>query len=208
MRLIVSTEVEPAVFDEGELAEIGARVIHHVHKGWFSAECDAERVRDVRRCKGVLSTLIVSACDDRMDQLPAGTKWGALAEADCHALVGFQLEAGTAGGRTVAIRLRAQVRQNCFVRSHRTSGMDIVLYRPDPGVPGGRRVIARHSDGLRDRTDAGMHNWKAGDSRQIAMWVGHLPAGAYMVEAGLVDGWIRVGGPLLPFTFSAEVGLG
>ena len=208
MRLVVSTEVEPAVFDEAELAEVGARVIRHVHMGWFSADCEADRVGDLRRLKGVLSTLVIQACDERLDQLPEDLRWKPLGEADCHGLLGFRLEAGTVHGRTVALRLRADVRQACFVRSHLTSGMDIVLSRADPGAPGGRRVAARHSEGLRDRTGNGMQNWKEGENRQITMWVGHLPAGRYTVEAGLVDGWIRVGGPLVPFTFEAEVELG
>ncbi len=205
---MVGTEVEPAVFDEGELAEIGARVVHHVHKGWFSAECDAGRLNDLRRLKGVLATLVINACDERLEQLPPKLGWSPLAEADCHERIAFRLEAGVSGGRTVALRLRAEVREACFVRSHLTSGMDIVLDRPDPAAPGGRRVTARHSDGLRDRTDAGMHNWKVGENRQITMWVGHLPAGRYTVETGLVGGWVRVGAKLVPFTFGAEVSLG
>lgn len=208
MRLIVSTEVEPAVFDEAELAQVGARVVHHVHKGWFSAECDGERIGDLRRLKGVVSTLVVTACDERTDQIPPGAHWDPLAEADAHGLIGFRLEACGADHRTVALRLRAEVRQSCFVRSHHTSGMDIVLHRTQPGAPRDGQVAARHSDGLRDRTDAGMHNWKVGESRQITMWVGHLPAGPYTVHAGLVDGWIRVAGALVPFTFPAQVSLG
>jgi hypothetical protein len=208
VRLRVSTEVEPAVFAEASLRALGARVVRHVHKGWFTAEVDSDRLEELRRLPGVLETHVVPSCDDRLDQLPPDLTWRVLAEHDCHGLVGFRLEAGEAGGRVLALRLVASVHQTCFLRAHRTAAMDIAVCRPDPAVPGGLRVLQRHSDGLRDQSVAGMHDWKAGETRQITMWVGHLPPGEAVVEAGLLDGWIRVRGRPVPCTFRAAVRLG
>ncbi len=200
MRLRVSTEVEPTAFDEAALATVDARVLQRVHIGWLTVDVPAARLGELRHLRGVVDTLAVAACDDRLDQLPADTVWRPLAEGDAHALAAFALEAGSSGGRVVALRLTARVQQSCFLRAHRTSGLDITV----SGADG--RPVSRHSTGLRDRSVAGAHEWKAGETHAITLWVGHLPAGRYAVTAG-VDGWLRVAGRPTPFALAAEVTL-
>ena len=207
MRLQVSTEVEPAVFDAAVIPALGARIVHRVHIGWLSLDLEADRLEDLRTQRGVTGTLAVVACDDRLDQLPEATQWHPLAEGDCHALLAFRIEAGSADGRVVALRQSAEVQEKCFVRSHKTAAMDLTLSVPDPAAQDGQRVVVRHSDGLRDGSAAGMHDWKAGESHSIVMWVGHLPAGDYAVTGG-VDGWVRVKTKLVPWTLPAKVRLG
>jgi hypothetical protein len=209
LRLRVSTEVEPAVFDEAELGRLEAHVVHRVHKGWISVEIDPGRLEELRRARGVRDTLAVVACEDRLDQLPPDTAWSTLATADAHGLVDFTLEAGASGGRVVVLRLTAVARETCLVRSHLTDAIDIAVYRAGTDArPGGPRPLARHSDGLRDRSAAGSHDWKAGTTCTIAMWVGHLSPGECAAEAGFLDGLIRVKTKLLPFTFRAPFRLG
>ncbi len=207
LRLRVSTEVEPGVFDESVLEAIGARVVHRVHKGWLSLELEADRLPDLRHQRGVVDTLTVVACDDHADQLAADLDWRGLASGDCHGLIDFRIEAGVGAAGAVALRQTAIAKTKCFLRSHRTTAMDLVLWVPDARVPGGRRVVARHSDGLRDRSVAGMHDWKADQTQTITMWVGHLPAGDYGVVGG-VDGTVRVQTKLLPYVLEARVRLG
>jgi len=207
LRLQVSTEVEPAVFDESVIAGIGARVLQRVHKGWLSLDLEADRLGELRRQTGVVDTLALVACDDRLDQLPSDLAWRDLASGDCHGLIDFRIEAGLVAGRAVALRQTAVAKAKCFLRSHRTSAMDLTLWVPDAQVPGGRRPVVRHSDGLRDKSVAGMHDWRQGESRTVTMWVGHLPAGVYGVVGG-VDGWVRVKTQLLPWVLEAEVHLG
>ncbi len=201
MRLRVSAEVEPTVFDEGALAAVDGRVLQRVHIGWLAVDVPAEHLAQLRRLPGVVETLVVAACDDRLEQLPADTTWKPLAEGDAHGLATFRLEAGSSGGRTMALRLAAQVHQTCFVRAHRTSGMDITL-RDASGQP-----VLRHSTGLRDRSVSGAHEWKADESHAITMWIAHLPPGRYGVTAG-VDGWLRVEGRPTPFELRAEATVG
>jgi len=208
VQLRVSTEVEPAVFDEAALQGVGARVLRHVHTGWLTVQLDPARLPELRRLRGVLDTLAVTACEDRLGELPPDTQWRVLGEGDAHGLLACSLEAGASGGRTVVLRLTATARQMCFVRSHRTSGLDLAVWRTDPAARGGRRLLARHADGLRDRSKAGMHDWASGRSTEIAMWVAHLPPGGAVVEAGLGQGAIRVQGRLLPFAFTAPLTLG
>ncbi len=208
MELRVSTEVEPAVFEEAALADVGARVVHHVHTGWVSVEVDAARLEELRHCRGVVAILPVPSCDDRLDRLPGDLTWEALAEGNAFDQVAMRLEVGRVGGRAAALRLSAEALQLCFVRCHRTTGLDMVVSRPDLRAAGGRAVLARHSDGLRDHSRAGMHDWPAGTKRSIVMWVGHLPPGPASVEAGFTGGWIRVQGRPRPFTFTAELALG
>ncbi len=194
MELRVSTEVEPAVFDEAQLEGVGARVVRHVQPAWISVAIDSARLPELARVRGVLDILPVLACEDRLDQLPEGTVWEKVAEGGQKDLLGLELEVARHGGAVVALRLTAVAHAICFVRAHRTDGVDIELWQDDPQVAGGRRRIVAHSDGLRDRSTAGMHNWTADERRQIAMWVGHLPKGRYRVRAGVVDGWLRVAG--------------
>lgn len=207
LRLRVSTEVEPAVFDEAELASVGGRILQRVHKGWLSLDLEPERLGQLTGLRGVLDTLLVVACDDRLDLLPAGLEWRELAVGDCHGLVDFRIEQGVAGGRVVALRQTATAKAKVFLRSHRTEAMDLTLWMADGTVPGGRRVVVRHSDGLRDHSVGGMHDWKPGDVWTITMWVGHLPAGTYGLLGG-VDGLVRVKTKLEPWTLAAEVRLG
>ena len=201
MRLRVSTEVEPTAFDEGALTTVDARVLQRVNIGWLTVDVPAARLGDLRHLRGVVDTLAVAACDDRLDQLPADTTWRPMADGDAHGLATFALEAGSSGGQVVAVRLTARVHQACFLRSHRTSGLDITLRDPSG------RTVLRHSSGLRDRSVAGVHEWKAGDTHAITLWVGHLPPGRYAVTAG-VDGWLRVAGRPTPFALQAEATLG
>ncbi len=202
MHLRVSTEVQPAVFKEEELSVVDARVLQWVHKGWLSVEVDAERLADLRGLRGVENTLTVTACDDRLDQLPADLQWQEVASGDCHGLIDFRIEGGrTSSGRMVAVRQTAVARGKCFLRSHRTQAMDMALY----ALPG-RSLVARHSTGLRDGSVAGMHDWKQEETHTITMWVGHVPPGAYAVVGG-VDGWVRVKTKLLPWHLEANLNL-
>ena len=203
VELRVSTEVEPGVFDEAGLQEVGARVLRHVQPGWISVGIDANRVEDLHRVPGVLDTMTVVACEDRLDQLPAGAAWEPLGQGECGDLA-LTLEAARQDGAVVALRLTAEAREILFIRSHQTDAVDIALSRPDRSAPEGRRVVVAHSDGLRDWSGAGMHNWKAGERHQIVMWVGHLPAGDYHVRAGVLEGWVRVKGRPTPCVLEAE----
>lgn len=204
LRLRVSTELEPAVFDEAVLPALGARIVHRVHIGWITLEMDPDLVPELRLQPGVQEALIVTACDDRLDQLPRDLQWRELVAADCHGLLDWRLEAGLAGHRVVALRQTAHAKETCFLRSHRTDAMDLVVSGDGPSSSG---VAVRHSDGVRDRTLAGMHNWKQGAEHAVTMWVGHLPAGPYRVQGG-VDGWIRVKGRPTPWTLETTVRLG
>ncbi len=205
MELRVGTEVEPAVFDEGQLEGAGARVVRHVQPAWISVAIDSARLQELARLRGVLDIQPIVACEDRLDQLPEGTNWEKVAEGGQKDLLDLELEAARHGGAVVALRLTAVARDVCFVRAHRTGAVDIELWREDAHAPGGRQRIAAHSDGLRDRSNAGMHNWTAGERRQIAMWVGHLPRDRYQVRAGVVDGWLRVAGRPQPCVLELEL---
>ena len=208
MQLLVSTEVEPGVFDEAVLEDVGGHVSHRVHLGWLTVECEADRVGDLGRQRGVVATLPLPACDDRLDQLPPGLAWAPLADADAAKLVAFRLETGRIAGRIQVLRLTATALQPCFVRCHRTAAIDMAVVRRSATAPGGRVVLARHSDGLRDESAAGMHDWPAGTVRSIVMWVGHLPPGEAVVESGFPGGWIRVAGRPVPFAFTSPLILG
>ena len=199
MELRVSTEVEPAVFDEAQLEGAGARVVRHVQPAWMSVVVDSARLPELAGIRGVLDVLPVVACEDRLDQLPEGTAWEVVAEGGEPKLLDLRLEAARHNGVVVALRLTATAQDICFVRSHRTDAVDIEVWRDD------RRVVA-HSDGLRDRSTAGMHNWTKGESRQIAMWVGHLPTGQAHVRAGVVGGWLRVAGKPKACLLEADMG--
>lgn len=205
MELRVSTEVEPALFDEAQLEGVGAHVVRHVQPAWISVAVDSAHVAELARIRGVLDILPVLACEDRLDQLPAGTTWEPLAKGGEAGLLELVLEAARHGDAVVALRLTATALDVCFLRAHRTDGVDIELGQPDPGAPGGWRHVAAHSDGLRDRSNAGMHNWTRGERRQIAMWVGLLPRGAYHVRAGIVDGWLRVAGRPRPCVLECDL---
>ena len=205
MRLRVNVEIEPAVFEEGALAGVGAEIVRRANIAWFTVEAEAGRLDALRALPGVISTLALPSCDDRLHELPADLAWEAIGAGDAHGLVAMRLEAGRSAGRVVALRLGAEVRALCFVRCHRTAGMDLAVYRPGAGA---RRPLARHSDGLRDQSRAGMHDWPAGTRRVLCMWVGHLPPGPAEAEAGFADGWIRVQGRPEPFSFTAPFQLG
>jgi hypothetical protein len=201
MWLRASVEVDPGLFREESLAEVGAAVIQRHHIGWFSVRVDPDALEALRRLPGVESVFPVLACEDRLDELAPPPEWRELAAAECGELLAARLEVGTWRGRIAFLRQTIEVRADAFLRSHRTDAQDIVVRRGrGPGAP----VVCRHSDGLRDRSIAGMHHWKAGERHVAAMWIGHLPPGAYEVEAG-VDGWVRVRARPMPFAYRAAL---
>jgi hypothetical protein len=202
MELQVSVEVDPGVFDEGRLREVPARVLQYHHKGWFSALADPARLHALRALPGVLSAEPVLACEDRLASVEPPPEWETIAADTCDAVLRGTLEAGRSAGRVVLLRQTLEATDKCFLRSHRTHAQDVAVY-----AAGAPRPVCRYSDGLRDRSQAGMHDWKAGEVHSVAMWVGHLPPGTYRVRGG-VDGWVRVRGRPTPFVLEGEVRLG
>ena len=205
MKLRVSMEVDPGVFDESELGRVGAFVAQRHHIGWLSLRVDADRLADLRGLPGVVDVSAVLACDEELVDLSPAPEWSELAAAACGELLRARLEAGRWQGRVALLRQTLEARQKCFARSHRTDAQDIVVLAR--GAGGSERVVCRRSDGLRDLSVAGMHDMEAGETHVAAMWVGHLPAGPYRVRAG-IDGWVRVKGRPTPFSYEADVALG
>jgi hypothetical protein len=201
VELRVSLEVDPGVFDAEELSAIGARIVQYHHMGWLSLRVDPDRLEALRRLPGVQDASPVWACEEELADLAPAPEWSELARAECADLLAARLELGRWNGRTAFLRQTLEVRQKCFVRSHRTDAQDIVVLAQD--ARGGERVVCRHSDGLRDRSAAGMHDLEQGDTLTAAMWIGHLAPGAYRVQAG-IDGWVRVRTRPTPFTYAAE----
>lgn len=205
LQLQVSLEVDPTVFQEDGLRQAGATLVRRHHKGWLSVRVPADRLQDLRALPGVESAAPVLACEDRLGELQPPPEWRTLAQAACDGVLQARLEVGQVGGRPVLLRQTLETTDRCFVRSHRTAAQDIaVLAR---AADGATRVLCRHSDGLRDLSVRGMHDWKAGETHAAAMWVGHLPPGEYAVRAG-VDGWVRVKGRPVPFVYESALRLG
>lgn len=205
MRLQVGLDVDPGVFDAHSLPGVGAEIIQYHHMGWLSVHVDAERMEELTALPGVESFAPVLSCADQLDTLVPSPEWTELVAAEFEGLLRGRLEAGRSGGRVCVLRQTIEVEAKCFVRSHRTDGQDIVVGTRD--AAGGWRPVCRQSDGLRDRSLAGMHDWLPGQSRVVAMWVGHLPAGEYIVRGG-IDGLVRVTSHLVPFLYESPLVLG
>ncbi len=206
MDLRVGVEIEPAVFREEDLAQAGAEIMAHVQMGYVRVRADAARLPDLLGLRGVVSLVPVVACEDRLEHLPRDAVWTPLLSGGCQDMLSLDVDAARFAGGTAILRLTARVQALTFVRSHRTAALDLELWAPE--APGRWRRVLAHSDGLRDQSLAGQHEWKPGEEHVVAMWVGHLERGAYRLRAGVLSGgWIRVKGRPQPCLLEGEVRL-